>query len=192
MIAVIGDAAHDRRLRQCSSRGRGRRQVDPINDLYGTDTVSENGGDDGLPSDPFGFKAGIDDNHTGLVKFGLRWYNPDVGSWTQQDTLDRPLDPSNGDRYAYAGGGPINSSDPTGSISFSLFAKLLVAVVTGKDVYTVLGPSTRTEGLSTDFSIACGLVAGAIAVPTVAGALLALGGCCVATKLVENALEEEG
>ncbi len=36
------------------------------------------------------------------MKFGLRWYNPYLGSWTQQDTLDSPLDPSNGNRYAYA------------------------------------------------------------------------------------------
>ncbi|WP_182047590.1 RHS repeat domain-containing protein [Curtobacterium sp. ME26] len=85
-------------------------------DPYGTDTIAYDGGGDGLPSNPFGFKAGTEDTHTGLVKFGLRWYNPYLGSWTQQDTLDSPLDPSNGNRYAYAAGDPINGSDPTGQI----------------------------------------------------------------------------
>lgn len=46
-------------------------------DPYGTETVSYDGGGDGLPSNPFTFKAGIDDIATGLVKFGQRWYNRD-------------------------------------------------------------------------------------------------------------------
>jgi RHS repeat-associated protein len=84
-------------------------------DPYGTETVSYDGGGDGLPSNPFAFKAGIDDFSTGLVKFGLRWYNPYIGAWTQQDTLDSPLDPANGNRYAYAASDPINGSDPSGN-----------------------------------------------------------------------------
>ncbi|MCY1692950.1 RHS repeat domain-containing protein [Curtobacterium sp. SL109] len=83
-------------------------------DPYGTSTVAYNGGGDGLAANPFGFKAGIEDTHTGLVKFGQRWYDPYWGSWTQQDTLDSPLDPSNGNRYAYAASDPINGSDPRG------------------------------------------------------------------------------
>jgi RHS repeat-associated protein len=64
---------------------------------------------------PYGFKAGdrtLDQG--GLVKFGLRWYLPGVGAWTQEDTLDSPLDPNNANRYAYAGDNPSNAGDPTG------------------------------------------------------------------------------
>ncbi len=86
-------------------------------DPYGTETVSYDGGGDGLPSNPFTFKAGIDDIATGLVKFGQRWYNPYIGAWTQQDTLDSPLDPSNGNRYAYAASDPINGFDPSGQLT---------------------------------------------------------------------------
>ena len=32
----------------------------------------------------------------------------------QQDSLDAPLDPVNANRYAYAGGDPVNNFDPTG------------------------------------------------------------------------------
>ncbi len=34
--------------------------------------------------------------------------------WTQQDSLDAPLDPNNANRYAYAGSDPVNNFDPTG------------------------------------------------------------------------------
>jgi len=63
---------------------------------------------------PFLFAGGIQDRATGWVKYGARWYNPAIGRWTQQDTLDIPLDPNNANRYAYAGNDPINNIDPTG------------------------------------------------------------------------------
>jgi RHS repeat-associated protein len=69
--------------------------------------------------DPWGAQTfnsgGIKDVNRGLVHFGARWYDPTTGTWTQQDTLDSPLDPANANRYAYAGDDPINASDPTGA-----------------------------------------------------------------------------
>ena len=44
-----------------------------------------------------------------------RWYNPTTGTWTQQDTLDHPLNPTNANPYAYAGDDPINGMDPSGN-----------------------------------------------------------------------------
>lgn len=41
-------------------------------------------------------------------------YNTTLGRWTQQDTLDVPLDPVNANRYAYVGSDPINNFDPLG------------------------------------------------------------------------------
>ncbi len=107
-------------------------------DPYGTDTVSYDGGGDGLPSNPFSFKAGIDDIHTGLVKFGQRWYNPYIGAWTQQDTLDSPLDPSNGNRYAFAASDPINNSDPTGfDCGGAIFGAVTGVVATAASVAVI-------------------------------------------------------
>ena len=83
-------------------------------DPYGVPALSSSSGGSGVPQNPFLFKGGIQDRATGWVHFGNRWYNPTTGVWTQQDTLDAPLDPNNANRYAYAGCDPINNSDPTG------------------------------------------------------------------------------
>jgi RHS repeat-associated protein len=112
-------------------------------DPYGTETVSYDGGGDGLPSNPFTFKAGIDDTATGLVKFGQRWYDPYIGAWTQQDTLDTPLDLANGNRYAYAADDPINNYDPTGQayIPWDFIARTLGSLVECEfqvPIYTII------------------------------------------------------
>lgn len=88
-------------------------------DPYGTAVLTGGGQGNGFLSNPFMFKGGIQDRATGWVHYGNRWYNPTLGRWTQQDTLDAPLDPGNANRYAYAGGDPINNTDPTGQISWA-------------------------------------------------------------------------
>ena len=83
-------------------------------DPYGTAVLTTGGGNVGTQQNPYLFKGGIQDRTTGWVHFGARWYDPTTGRWTQQDTLDAPLNPANANRYAYAGDDPINGSDPTG------------------------------------------------------------------------------
>ena len=70
-------------------------------DPYGVAVISAGGNGIALQQNPFLFAGGIQDRATGWIKFGVRWYNPTTGRWTQQDTLDNPLDPNNADRYAY-------------------------------------------------------------------------------------------
>jgi RHS repeat-associated protein len=88
-------------------------------DPYGAPTITANSGGLGTSQNPYMFKAGIQDRVTGWVKFGARWYSPALGRWTQQDTLDAPLDPANANRYAFAANDPINNSDPTGMVCYS-------------------------------------------------------------------------
>ena len=83
-------------------------------DPYGLPTLTSTSGGAGTSQNPFMFKGGIQDRATGWILFGNRWYNTSIGRWTQQDTLDAPIDPNNANRYAYAGADPINNSDPTG------------------------------------------------------------------------------
>ncbi len=84
-------------------------------DPYGGTTVAQNSGGSGYVDNPYGYAGGIQSHTTQLIKFGARWYDPTTGAWTQQDTLNAPLDPHNGNRYVYAADNPINSSDPTGT-----------------------------------------------------------------------------
>ena len=61
---------------------------------------------------PFGFAGGLQDNDTGLIRFGYRDYDPETGRWTARD----PIGFAGGDTnlYGYVLGDPINWIDPTG------------------------------------------------------------------------------
>ena len=60
---------------------------------------------------PFGYAGGIYDRDTGLVRFGARDYDPQVGRWTAKD----PIGFGGGlNHYAYANNDSINYIDPEG------------------------------------------------------------------------------
>jgi RHS repeat-associated protein len=61
---------------------------------------------------PFGFAGGIYDQHTGLVRFGARDYDPQVGRWTVKDPIGFGGGYAN--LYTYVGGNPVNWVDPYG------------------------------------------------------------------------------
>lgn len=61
---------------------------------------------------PFGFPGGLYDQHTGLIRFGFRDYDPETGRWTARD----PIGFAGGDTnlYGYVLGDPVNGIDPEG------------------------------------------------------------------------------
>ena len=61
---------------------------------------------------PFGFAGGLYDEHTGLVRFGFRDYDPETGRWTARD----PIGFAGGDTnlYGYVLGDPVNFVDLKG------------------------------------------------------------------------------
>jgi len=61
---------------------------------------------------PFGFVGGLYDRDTGLVRFGYRDYDPDIGRWTAKD----PIFFAGGDTdlYGYCLNDPVNWVDPDG------------------------------------------------------------------------------
>jgi len=61
---------------------------------------------------PFGFAGGLEDRDTGLVHFGLRDYDPDIGRWTAKDPVW--FWGFNTDLYGYCQNDPINLVDPQG------------------------------------------------------------------------------
>jgi RHS repeat-associated protein len=64
---------------------------------------------------PFGFAGGLYDHETGLVRFGARDYDPQVGRWTAKD----PILFAGGDTnlYGYVLNDPVNLIDPSGTVS---------------------------------------------------------------------------
>lgn len=61
---------------------------------------------------PFGYAGGLYDASTGLVRFGARDYDPEIGQWTARD----PILFAGGDEnlYNYVGAAPVDATDPTG------------------------------------------------------------------------------
>ncbi|MCP2256239.1 RHS repeat-associated core domain-containing protein, partial [Prauserella aidingensis] len=62
-----------------------------------------------------GYQHQYTDPGSGNVNMGVRWYQPDAGTFASRDTtgLD-PRDVGNANRYAYVGGDPLGRTDPTG------------------------------------------------------------------------------
>ncbi len=58
--------------------------------------------------------AGGERDAQGHYHYGARFYDPNLGRWTQRDPLNQPADLRQANRYMYAGGDPINITDPTG------------------------------------------------------------------------------
>jgi RHS repeat-associated protein len=55
---------------------------------------------------------------SGYYQFGVRYYDPSLGRWTQQDPVGGSLfDLNSGNRYMYVEDDPVNLVDPSGKAS---------------------------------------------------------------------------
>jgi RHS repeat-associated protein len=64
---------------------------------------------------PFRFSTKFQDNETGLVYYGHRYYHPTLGRWLSRD----PIEEDGGyNLYAFAGNNPINFFDPFGLATY--------------------------------------------------------------------------
>jgi RHS repeat-associated protein len=104
-------------------------------DPYGT-TINQQE-QSGL-NNPWKFAAGYLDSSTGLYKFGVRYYDPTLGRWTQQDPVGGSLgDLNSANRYVYAGDDPVNAVDPSGKfcipnvVGAIALAFVVLAVIAG-------------------------------------------------------------
>ena len=61
---------------------------------------------------PLAFAGGLYDRDTGLVRFGYRDYDPDVGRWTSKDPI--LFNGGSTDLYGYCINDPVNCVDPLG------------------------------------------------------------------------------
>jgi RHS repeat-associated protein len=96
---------------------------------------------------PIGFAAGLADPGTGLVRFGMRDYDPQAGRWTTPD----PLMFAGGERnlYAYAGNSPVAQVDRVGlgSGSFNNAFLGVSAGFAGNQASITLSIGLQTPGI---------------------------------------------
>jgi RHS repeat-associated protein len=98
---------------------------------------------------PFGFAGGLHDRDTGLVRFGYRDYDPEVGRWTAKDPIG--FDGGDTDLYGYVVNNPINHIDPYGlKICWGKFAAGALSVsdgflMTGVSIAVPIGVAVLTK-----------------------------------------------
>jgi RHS repeat-associated protein len=80
-------------------------------DVFGNVVLDTNPG-----FQPFGFAGGLYDVDTGLVRFGARDYDPEIGRWTAKDPI--LFDGGDTNLYGYVLGDPVNLVDPLGNFAF--------------------------------------------------------------------------
>lgn len=112
---------------------------------------------------PFGFGGGHQDPDTGLVRFGLRDYDPETGQWTARDPI--LFGGGQSSLYAYVGNDPVNRLDPLGAGPWDRpyrFAKGALGVVGGGltmvAVGTIAGAATGPALLLAGFLFTTGVI----------------------------------
>ncbi|WP_413557964.1 RHS repeat domain-containing protein [Bdellovibrio sp. HCB209] len=61
---------------------------------------------------PFGFAGGLYDDHTQLVRFGVRDYDPEIGRWTAKDPIN--FEGGDANLFGYVENDPVNWVDTEG------------------------------------------------------------------------------
>ncbi len=87
---------------------------------------------------PWRYTGQFQDVVTGLYKMGARYYQPDLGRWTQPD----PSGPD-ANAYAYVGGDPVNFLDPSGLVRYN-------CGIISCSLYTSVGEARRINELLSD------------------------------------------
>ena len=91
------------------------------------------------------------DTDTGLYFYNARYYDPQLGRFTQADTLvQAPADPQTLNRYSYVSNNPVRFVDPSG---YGWFKKFIAAVAA---IFVAIVVTIATDGC-----ILCGVAAGA-------------------------------
>ena len=115
---------------------------------------------------PFGFAGGLYDRDTGLVRFGFRDYDPDIGRWTAKDPIF--FAGGSSDLYGYCLSDPIRLTDSIGLyLSSSQQIKVSMASSIGSLVGFLVGAATGAPTLG---SAVGGAAFGALAAGLMEGA----------------------
>ncbi len=133
-------------------------------DPYGNmvNSVEQNG-----LNNPWKFAGGFLDSSTGLYKYGIRYYDPTIGRWTQRTPVGGSLaETTKPNPYVYADDDPVNEVDPSGK-----------AGITNSQIVDCIGSLAKATGtaIGADLGIDAALEigTGGFATPVVIVALVA-------------------
>ena len=99
----------------------------------------------------FTFTGQRNDSYIKLIEMGARWYDPQLGRWTNPDTIiPDPANPQSLNRYSYVFGNPVKFSDPTGHCPFCV-AMSIGMWVTGNVLRTQIGATSDATVTSISF-----------------------------------------
>lgn len=91
--------------------------------------VNDTTGDPAALRNPFRFTGALYSTDLKLYKLGERWYDPELGRWTQADPLLQPLSPREANRYSYAAADPVNLTDHSGLSAKDVLRKAAVCLL---------------------------------------------------------------
>ena len=114
---------------------------------------------------PFGFAGGMYDADTGLVRFGARDYDPEVGRWTSKDPL--LFGGAQANLYVYAGNDPVNRIDSNGEC-VQIAAGAVIGAAINLVAYVALTSTSDTTWAGVGGAVVGGAVSGASAASGVA------------------------
>ncbi|GCE13343.1 type IV secretion protein Rhs [Tengunoibacter tsumagoiensis] len=116
-------------------------------------------------NNPWKYAGGYYDSSTGLTKFGIRYYDPTVGRWTQRTPVGGSLQETlKGNPYMYADNNPVNEMDPSGALPdpTEIFAGIGVGAAVGAFFGLLDGLFQRHGGWELGKDVLCGAISGGI------------------------------
>ncbi|MFC1699881.1 toxin TcdB middle/N-terminal domain-containing protein [Candidatus Omnitrophota bacterium] len=118
--------------------------------------------EEGSYNNNYRFTGQLFDSTSNLYYYGARYYDPEIGRFTQPDTIvQAPYDPQSFNRYAYCRNNPINYVDPTGHgiwDTFKKWAGKIVGAVVGV-VATIVSGGNAALGFAA-FNCADAMISG--------------------------------
>ncbi len=157
--------------------------------LGSADLITNSGGNkiEDVEYEPFGelvndsderytFTGYEQDQESGLLYAGARYYNPDIAQFIQPDNVVGDVyNPQDLNKYAYARNNPYRYTDPNGEFVEDIFFILW-------DIYDI-----KKEGFTTLNAVSLGVDILGLAVPFVGGGGRVIKGGAKATKIVDRA-----
>ncbi len=136
-------------------------------------------------ANPWRYTGQYQDSATGLYKMGARYYQPELGRWTQPDPSGQDVNV-----YLYVSGNPVNFADPSGYIGLPISVPCVPGTATCPGVDVPSPEQVETASTAAGVTGATCTIGALTATGTVVGipAAPAFGACAVGATFVGAAL----